>query len=128
MFSFFFSSRRRHTRWPRDWSSDVCSSDLKEEDTPSDKEEQEGCTPCQIGTHLKYIFNTFQTLDRLDSGSRYAILPPQMFFTPRRSTSEREEESDTAENELNADGQGDKPHHTRHDIHADGPHVAHDHR
>src|SRR5207253_7871893 len=22
-------SRRRHTRWPRDWSSDVCSSDLK---------------------------------------------------------------------------------------------------
>src|SRR5207253_7574008 len=22
---FFFSSRRRHTRWPRDWSSDVCS-------------------------------------------------------------------------------------------------------
>src|SRR5690625_519863 len=25
----FFSSRRRHTRWPRDWSSDVCSSDLK---------------------------------------------------------------------------------------------------
>src|SRR5215208_7386618 len=30
-FCFFFSSRRRHTRWPRDWSSDVCSSDLKSE-------------------------------------------------------------------------------------------------
>src|SRR5437870_13539497 len=28
LLSFFFSSRRRHTRWPRDWSSDVCSSDL----------------------------------------------------------------------------------------------------
>src|SRR2546429_4864362 len=26
---FFFSSRRRHTRCSRDWSSDVCSSDLK---------------------------------------------------------------------------------------------------
>src|SRR5437868_15525455 len=26
---FFFSSRRRHTRSKRDWSSDVCSSDLK---------------------------------------------------------------------------------------------------
>src|SRR5687768_4705010 len=26
--SFFFSSRRRHTRCSRDWSSDVCSSDL----------------------------------------------------------------------------------------------------
>src|SRR2546429_5993077 len=26
--AFFFSSRRRHTRCSRDWSSDVCSSDL----------------------------------------------------------------------------------------------------
>src|SRR3712207_7612676 len=26
---FFFSSRRRHTRYWRDWSSDVCSSDLR---------------------------------------------------------------------------------------------------
>src|SRR3989449_4319517 len=28
---FFFSSRRRHTRCSRDWSSDVCSSDLTKE-------------------------------------------------------------------------------------------------
>src|SRR3712207_1598322 len=28
LFFFFFSSRRRHTRYWRDWSSDVCSSDL----------------------------------------------------------------------------------------------------
>src|SRR5438128_10449474 len=28
VFFFFFSSRRRHTRCYRDWSSDVCSSDL----------------------------------------------------------------------------------------------------
>src|SRR5690606_18440934 len=28
-FFFFFSSRRRHTRFSRDWSSDVCSSDLE---------------------------------------------------------------------------------------------------
>src|SRR6266487_3075158 len=28
MIGFFFSSRRRHTRWTGDWSSDVCSSDL----------------------------------------------------------------------------------------------------
>src|SRR5207249_8852831 len=28
LFYFFFSSRRRHTRSKRDWSSDVCSSDL----------------------------------------------------------------------------------------------------
>src|SRR6266542_3570226 len=31
---FFFSSRRRHTRCYRDWSSDVCSSDLLTETTP----------------------------------------------------------------------------------------------
>src|SRR5690606_12366791 len=29
-FCFFFASRRRHTRFSRDWSSDVCSSDLEE--------------------------------------------------------------------------------------------------
>src|SRR5688572_31213401 len=29
IFFFFFSSRRRHTRFDCDWSSDVCSSDLK---------------------------------------------------------------------------------------------------
>src|SRR3712207_6851403 len=28
VYLFFFSSRRRHTRYWRDWSSDVCSSDL----------------------------------------------------------------------------------------------------
>src|SRR5947209_10351276 len=30
---FFFSSRRRHTRYWRDWSSDVCSSDLRSRST-----------------------------------------------------------------------------------------------
>src|SRR2546422_8885092 len=32
---FFFSSRRRHTRCSRDWSSDVCSSDLGSRPTDS---------------------------------------------------------------------------------------------
>src|SRR5690349_25064353 len=36
MFFFFFSSRRRHTRSLRDWSSDVCSSDLVRPRTPSE--------------------------------------------------------------------------------------------
>src|SRR5207245_4917597 len=35
---FFFSSRRRHTRCYRDWSSDVCSSDLEQALTPVVKE------------------------------------------------------------------------------------------
>src|SRR2546430_8800478 len=30
LFFFFFSSRRRHTRFDCDWSSDVCSSDLRD--------------------------------------------------------------------------------------------------
>src|SRR6266581_5171656 len=34
MFVFFFSSRRRHTRWTGDWSSDVCSSDLNSGESP----------------------------------------------------------------------------------------------
>src|SRR5207249_9620220 len=38
---FFFSSRRRHTRSKRDWSSDVCSSDLHPGPTP--------CLPAWIG-------------------------------------------------------------------------------
>src|SRR5215475_15777206 len=33
---FFFSSRRRHTRFSRDWSSDVCSSDLSTTDDTAD--------------------------------------------------------------------------------------------
>src|SRR5699024_11822782 len=35
--SFFFSSRRRHTRSKRDWSSDVCSSDLDENEGSADE-------------------------------------------------------------------------------------------
>src|SRR5699024_11898579 len=36
IYNFFFSSRRRHTRSKRDWSSDVCSSDLELHDLPKD--------------------------------------------------------------------------------------------
>src|SRR5690606_38239428 len=39
-FFFFFSSRRRHTRFSRDWSSDVCSSDL-----PVHRPDREGGPP-----------------------------------------------------------------------------------
>src|SRR2546430_4736691 len=41
---FFFSSRRRHTRFDCDWSSDVCSSDLIEVET--DKAVMGVTTPC----------------------------------------------------------------------------------
>src|SRR5690349_22380927 len=38
-FFFFFSSRRRHTRSLRDWSSDVCSSDLRRPDQVTSNDE-----------------------------------------------------------------------------------------
>src|SRR2546430_2901671 len=37
---FFFSSRRRHTRFDCDWSSDVCSSDLAEVDAAAGDEDR----------------------------------------------------------------------------------------
>src|SRR5207253_4298526 len=42
---FFFSSRRRHTRWPRDWSSDVCSSDLVLGELEQDRAALSGAEP-----------------------------------------------------------------------------------
>src|SRR5690606_40977659 len=63
---FFFSSRRRHTRFSRDWSSDVCSSDL-------------------VGTHL-IMSGILPTLRQEDVGEgalsenpRYRLLNDQIF-------------------------------------------------
>src|SRR6266550_2402768 len=57
-FFFFFSSRRRHTRCSRDWSSDVCSSDLPvASDGPvsvsgdGDYETPAGAAPAAAGTY-----------------------------------------------------------------------------
>src|SRR5256886_12580295 len=46
---FFFSSRRRHTRFDCDWSSDVCSSDLPD---------------CMLGR----LIGHFEILDKLGEG------------------------------------------------------------
>src|SRR5207253_5392859 len=45
----FFSSRRRHTRWPRDWSSDVCSSDLRFDGKKRVEIGNGRTVPCQTG-------------------------------------------------------------------------------
>src|SRR5215469_4609875 len=44
-FFFFFSSRRRHTRSLRDWSSDVCSSDLALPDAVRSAAENDNLAP-----------------------------------------------------------------------------------
>src|SRR4051794_41629357 len=52
-FLFFFSSRRRHTRWTGDWSSDVCSSDLRR---AADSSSSSCCRPVKLmpREHLRY--------------------------------------------------------------------------
>src|SRR5439155_17018132 len=62
---FFFSSRRRHTRWPRDWSSDVCSSDLLLERQPL-------LQPCQQLGRRQQLYARGGKLD----GQRQPIQPP----------------------------------------------------
>src|SRR5204862_2079718 len=53
---FFFSSRRRHTRSLRDWSSDVCSSDLLKAQHVSDS-----WLDMRYGTAFKdYLLRTFR--------------------------------------------------------------------
>src|SRR5439155_15784439 len=72
LFFFFFSSRRRHTRWPRDWSSDVCSSDLYLEFTMTDvtKIQARGEDFSDIG-HGKFKISV--TEDNLLLGNRSGI-------------------------------------------------------
>src|SRR5699024_11271147 len=46
---FFVSSRRRHTRSKRDWSSDVCSSDLQHVESEMKRLQQQGPPELSIG-------------------------------------------------------------------------------
>src|SRR5438874_7891337 len=70
---FFFSSRRRHTRSLRDWSSDVCSSDLLDQAAAlarvpkqtlyswSSQERLRGCSR-RVGKHLRILRDRFVRL------------------------------------------------------------------
>src|SRR2546422_1522439 len=52
---FFFSSRRRHTRCSRDWSSDVCSSDLVFCEKPLSYSVAEGRAMADGSLHYKRV-------------------------------------------------------------------------
>src|SRR5690606_39887838 len=58
---FFFSSRRRHTRFSRDWSSDVCSSDLLKVDLA----EIVGDLVDRFGTRTRELLGDRGELDRI---------------------------------------------------------------
>src|SRR5207245_7569316 len=67
---FFFSSRRRHTRCYRDWSSDVCSSDLRDRRDPRHRASG---TPCDS-----------RQRDRRSPGPSAASGPAQLRSEERR--------------------------------------------
>src|SRR5437868_12832202 len=83
---FFFSSRRRHTRSKRDWSSDVCSSDLSVHTTISIIDTSSGATVRTLN-----IPGNYSTADRgyadsmLSGDGRWLALRAQN--TPEGSTS-----------------------------------------
>src|SRR3989337_3703644 len=85
---FFFSSRRRHTRCYRDWSSDVCSSDLGFFSVPIHKKRKErnelreflneltdyidvGIRPDLVSLYLLELRVPFYFLDFLQVGIEY---------------------------------------------------------
>src|SRR5258707_7244744 len=96
LFFFFFSSRRRHTRYWRDWSSDVCSSDLTKkiifassgatygtpdevpvnEETPQRPESPYGITKLVAEYYLRYWYEA--------NGLRYTALRYGNVYGPRQ--------------------------------------------
>src|SRR5690606_40177906 len=87
-FSFFFSSRRRHTRFSRDWSSDVCSSDLVEL-TERDKAilDFERSWWTQPGPKEAAIVERFEL-----SATRYYQILNELLETPEAYDHDRSEE------------------------------------
>src|SRR5437660_6604547 len=80
---FFFSSRRRHTRWPRDWSSDVCSSDLV---MPQMSGRRFADWLRSASPHIKVVFVSGYLEESLHPGDRR---DPGMFFLPKPFDSEQ---------------------------------------
>src|SRR5699024_12123385 len=62
--SLFFSSRRRHTRATRDWSSDVCSSDLRSSSSAHHSGRPRQSVPASAGARpaAAASFSTGQTI------------------------------------------------------------------
>src|SRR2546422_7756610 len=98
IFLFFFSSRRRHTRCSRDWSSDVCSSDLfPEEDGKKCPIRTSLVTARAFPAHKRPI-NTLREwnirldesffLGGMDKGRVLGVLKPHIFFDDQRANLE----------------------------------------
>src|SRR5260370_34799353 len=66
VFVFFFSSRRRHTRFKCDWSSDVCSSDLNHDSLRTRK----------LLLHKKEVIR----LEAMTKQKGYTLIPVRLYF------------------------------------------------
>src|SRR2546421_1097780 len=80
---FFFSSRRRHTRSDRDWSSDVCSSDL-----------ERGVLVAQLGAadqrvHARQQFRQIERLGEVVVGAALEAPDPRLQLVARREQEDR---------------------------------------
>src|SRR5699024_11836779 len=91
-FFFFFSSRRRHTRSKRDWSSDVCSSDLCFSHMAWIPLNHEGHAPYSFtncilsnGQYIKSVLPTIRSiLTKPTCGERLSVESARL--SPRTST------------------------------------------
>src|SRR5205809_6080831 len=85
---FFFSSRRRHPRCSRDWSSDVCSSDLL---LPERKLSPITST-CWKASSSKPRVNNLCGLNKSADARSYALCQKVIYENPSGRTSRRSEE------------------------------------
>src|SRR2546426_12829804 len=99
---FFFSSRRRHTRLQGDWSSDVCSSDLRQHLRPGGrliitifaflglktafaKLEAAGFTPTIVASEVQSFPRIgYERLEHIRAGGAQASVPAGMPVTVER--------------------------------------------
>src|SRR5256886_10602403 len=83
----FFSSRRRHTRFDCDWSSDVCSSDLAHEQAPEtgyDPQQLKQGVVLNAAVLLKDETQLAPTIAAIESAGRSAGLPLKARSEERR--------------------------------------------
>src|SRR5215203_6758252 len=88
MLFFFFSSRRRHTRYWRDWSSDVCSSDL-----PAGREVEHGTTVSASAAAVYGLIGRASCRESVDLGGRRIIKKKKKkkeIITERKSRTEQD--------------------------------------
>src|SRR3712207_7315714 len=83
-FFFFFSSRRRHTRYWRDWSSDVCSSDL-----PASTGSVTPVTYRPSSETRKRIALLMSTASIMSTGNRLAMAPAIVGSSASQRSEER---------------------------------------